>query len=34
VTNLLLVPEQVSKEAVSERIAAIRQGLTLLADYL
>jgi len=26
--------EATSKEAVSARIAAIREGLTLLADYL
>jgi hypothetical protein len=32
--KLSLMSEQVSKEAVGDRVAAIRKGLTLLADYL
>jgi hypothetical protein len=33
-SRLRLVAEAVSREGVSARLAEVREGLTLLADYL
>jgi hypothetical protein len=32
--NITCVAEAVSRESVSARLAEVREGLTLLADYL
>jgi hypothetical protein len=33
-SKITAVAEAVSRESVSARLAAVREGLTLLADYL
>jgi hypothetical protein len=33
-SNITVVAEAVSRESVSARLAEVREGLTLLADYL
>lgn len=33
-SNITCVAEAVSRESVSARLAEVREGLTLLADYL